>query len=36
VALLNERYFGARDRVGDVVKSGADLKDIGLTHSCAT
>ncbi|MCT2282365.1 hypothetical protein M3G91_32685, partial [Micromonospora chalcea] len=27
-ALLNERFFGARDRVGDVVQSGAGLEDI--------
>jgi hypothetical protein len=28
VALLNERFFGARDRVGDVVQSGAGIEDI--------
>ncbi|MEU8011747.1 hypothetical protein [Micromonospora parva] len=28
VALLNERFFGARDRVGDVAQSGAGIEDI--------
>ncbi|MGC5288936.1 hypothetical protein [Micromonospora sp. DT231] len=28
VALLNERFFGARDRVGDVAQSSAGIEDI--------
>jgi len=28
VALLNERFFGARDRVGDAAESGAGIDDI--------